>query len=170
MQRSPFLERVIGMRVETATATDEEIYSRHRQELMRFARILVGPDQAGDVLSSVIVRILSKRHLSDLNDPRPYLYRAVLNEAHSFHRTQSHLNGLVPESIPSNPAPPTDPQVLEAVAALPPRQRAAVYLVYWEGCTPTEAAGLMHARPGTVRRYLHLARQHLRGVLDESAA
>ena len=158
------------MRVETGTRTDEEIYSRHRDELMRFARVLIGPDQAGDVLSSVIVRILSKRHLSDLDEPRPYLYRAVLNEARSVHRRRAHLNGLVPESIPANPVPAAEPKVLEAVAALPPRQRAAIFLVYWEGCTPTEAAGLMHARPGTVRRYLHLARQHLKGVLDEPAA
>ena len=158
------------MTIETATLTDEKIYSRHRDELMRFARVLVGPDQAADILSSVIVRILSRRHLSDLDDPRPYLYRAVLNEAQSFRRKQRHLNGLAPELISSNPTPPANPEVLEAVAALPPRQRAAIYLVYWQGCTPTEAASLMNARPGTVRRYLHLARQHLRGVLDESAA
>ena len=160
----------MGMKIKTGTFNDEEIYSRHRDELMRFSRVLVGPDQAADVLSSVIVRILSKRHLSDLDDARPYLYRAVLNEARSFQRKRVHLNGLVPDSIPANPVPSADPEVLSAVGALPPRQRAAIFLVYWEGYTPTEAADLMHARPGTVRRYLHLARQHLKGVLNDSAA
>ncbi len=130
MQRSAIPKRDIGMKTEADLLTDEEIYSRHRDELMRFARVLIGPDQAGDVLSSVIVRILSKRHLSDLDEPRPYLYRAVLNEAHSFHRKRAPLNGLVPESIPANPAPAADPEVLGAVAALPPRQRAAIFLVY----------------------------------------
>ncbi len=158
------------MKIETGTATDEEIYTRHRDELMRFARVLVGPDEAGDVLSAVVLRILSKRNLSDLDNPRPYLYRAVLNEANSFRRKRHRLEGIVPDSIPSNPIPTADPDVLGAVAALSARQRAATFLVYWEGFTPTEAAGLMQARPGTVRRYLHLARQHLRSVLDESAA
>ena len=57
--------------------------------------------------------------------------------------------------------------MLDAVAALPPKQRAATYLVYWMGCTSAQAADLMHSRPATVRRYLHLARGHLREVLDE---
>lgn len=160
----------MGMKIETGADTDEEIYTRHQDELIRFARVLVGPDEAGDILSSVVLRILSKGHLSDLDDARPYLYRAVLNEANSLHRRRNRLAGVVPDSIPSNPVPTADPDVLTAVAALPPRQRAATFLVYWEGFTPTEAAGLMQARPGTVRRYLHLARQHLRRVLDEPAA
>lgn len=51
--------------------------------------------------------------------------------------------------------------------ALPERQRAAVFLAYYEQYTPTEIATLMGCRPATVRRYLHLARRKLREVLDE---
>jgi DNA-directed RNA polymerase specialized sigma24 family protein len=50
---------------------------------------------------------------------------------------------------------------------LPLQQRAAIYLVYWEGCEPTEAARLLGVQPGTLRRYLHLAREKLRRYLDE---
>ena len=50
--------------------------------------------------------------------------------------------------------------------ALPARQRAATYLVYWEGRSIAEASTLMGIRPGTVKRYLHLARRTLKGVLD----
>jgi RNA polymerase sigma-70 factor (ECF subfamily) len=60
-----------------------------------------------------------------------------------------------------------DPGVLDAVLRLPERQRAAVYLTYWRDLPIAETAELMGCRPGTVKRYLHLARSHLREVLDE---
>jgi DNA-directed RNA polymerase specialized sigma24 family protein len=167
VQRFVFLVRGIGMRA-TASAgvSDEEIYAGLRDDLIRFARVLVGSTEAPDVVSTVVVRVLSRRHLSDLDDPKPYLYRAVVNEARSLHRKRGRLAHLVPSVVPANPDPVVDSVVLEAVADLPPRQRAATYLVYWEGFTPKEAAQLMMVRPGTVRRYLHLAREHLRRVLD----
>jgi DNA-directed RNA polymerase specialized sigma24 family protein len=45
---------------------------------------LVGPDQAPDVVSTVVLRVLKRRHLSDLENPRAYLFRSVLNEARSW--------------------------------------------------------------------------------------
>jgi RNA polymerase sigma-70 factor (ECF subfamily) len=50
---------------------------------------------------------------------------------------------------------------------LPPRQRAAAYLVFFLEYSPTEAAELMGTRPGTVRRYLHLARKKLEEAVGE---
>lgn len=58
------------------------------------------------------------------------------------------------------------PEVLAAVLALPVRQKAATYLVYWEGLSVQETARLMGIRPGTVKRYLYLARRVLKGALD----
>jgi DNA-directed RNA polymerase specialized sigma24 family protein len=156
--------------ITSPVVSDEEIYAGLRGELTRFARVLVGPDEAPDVVSTVVVRVLSRRQLSDLDDPKPYLYRAVVNEARSLHRKRVRLTNLVPAALPSNPGPIADSDVLEAVAGLPPQQRAATYLVYWEGFTPTEAAQLLNARPGTVRRCLYLARRHLRRVLYEPGA
>jgi len=48
---------------------------------------------------------------------------------------------------------------------LPARQRAAVYLVYWGDETIERTATLMGAAPGTVKRYLHMARRRLKGTL-----
>ena len=55
----------------------------------------------------------------------------------------------------------------DAVMALPPRQRAAAYLVYWCDYTAAEAAELMGWSDGTVRRYLHLVREKLGRFADE---
>lgn len=43
---------------------DEQIYNRLREELVRYASALVGPDSGPDLLSVVIRRVLAKRPLS----------------------------------------------------------------------------------------------------------
>ncbi len=49
---------------------------------------------------------------------------------------------------------------------LPLRQRTATFLAYWGDLSIAETSRLMGARPGSVKRYLHLARRSLKGVLD----
>ena len=150
------------MRV-TGVRGDAEVYEKHRDELTRFARVLVGRDDAPDVVSNVVTRVLaSGRSLAGLREPRSYLMKAVLNESRSVIRKrratstaiQPHYDRLV------------DYRIGEAVAELPPRQRAVTFLAYWGEMTSSEIAELLGMRPGTVRRYLHLAREKLRGVLD----
>jgi RNA polymerase sigma-70 factor, ECF subfamily len=56
-------------------------------------------------------------------------------------------------------------RMLEAFATLTPRQREAVDLVDRRGLTPSEAAEVMGAAPGTVRVLLHQGRHALRAHL-----
>ena len=58
---------------------DAAIWAQHRDELTRYATVLVGPSEADDVLSTVVLRLLRRRSLGDLSDPRAYLFRSVLN-------------------------------------------------------------------------------------------
>ena len=141
---------------------DHEIWIKYRDELIRYATALVGPSESEDVLSTVVARILRRRRLSELDDPRAYLYRAVLNESRSVGRKRGRPSPVGPERHV-----PTDvrPEVLEAVLALPARQRAAAYLYYWRDLPVAEVAQLMHCRPGTVKRYLHMARKNLKETL-----
>ena len=67
----------------------------------------------------------------------------------------------------SNAAPTPHPEVFAAVAALSPRQRAVVYLTYWEDLDPGAAAALIGISDGAVRRHLARARKTLRGVLHD---
>jgi RNA polymerase sigma factor (sigma-70 family) len=158
------------MRAVGTVDTDAEIYASHRDELVRYAAALVGRDEAPDVLSAVMVKVLSRRSLAELEEPRSYLYRSVLNESRSVLRRRPRSEAAFDLStLPTNPRPPAHPEVVRALGSLPARQRAAMFLVYWLECTVPEAAQLMHARPGTLYRYLHLARNSLRKVLDETA-
>ncbi len=143
---------------------DAAIWREHNAELVRYATVLVGPDHAEDVLSTVIERVLRRRGgLGSLADPRPYLFRAVLNQS------RNHLRSGRQRAHPPDEAvlpPEVRPEVLTAVVGLPGRQRAAVYLMYWRDLPLQEVADLMGCRQGTVKRYLYLARNRLRGVLE----
>lgn len=142
---------------------DETIYRENREALIRYAAVLVGPTSAEDVVSTVVVRVLARRHLVDLRDARPYLFRAVLNECRTrLDRERSHLTLA---NVDGSHSVDPQPEVLAAVLALPARQRAATYLVYWAGMSVAETATLMGIRPGTVKRYLYLARRTLKGAL-----
>ena len=143
---------------------DAAIWRKHKEELIRYATLLVGVDHAEDVLSTVVERILRRNgSLSALDDPRPYLFRAVLNESRGRIRRERILpweRDIIEDHIGLRP------DVAEAVGSLPERQRAAVYLTYWRDLPVSEVADLMGCRPGTVKRYLHLSRNRLRKVLE----
>jgi DNA-directed RNA polymerase specialized sigma24 family protein len=146
--------------------TDEEIYLKYRDELIRYATALVGPSDAEDVLSSVLTRLYrSNRSLGALEFPRPYLMKAVLHESLNERRHWGN-QPLAEVAVEPNRS---EPEVLEAVLSLPTRQRAATYLTFWCGMNSTEVGNLMGCRPATARRYVHLATRKLSGVLNNDA-
>ena len=149
-------------------ASDSQIYASVKDDLVRYATALVGPDTAADVVSTVVVRVLTRGSLEDLREPRAYLFRSVLNEAMSSRRrARREVLGEVVD--PPLVAPDIHPEVVAAVLGLPVQQRAVTYLVYWAGHTMAETAELMGIGQGTVKRYLSLARGHLKGVLHAHA-
>jgi RNA polymerase sigma factor (sigma-70 family) len=144
---------------------DAEVYQEVRFELIRLATALVGTSDAEDVVSTVIARALERRGgLAGLDEPRPYLIKAVINEARSrFRKRQTTLSvAEVREELVIDDRD----EIVDVITSLPPQQRAAVFLVYWEGHTAVSASKLMGCRPATVRRYLHLARRKLEAMLD----
>lgn len=153
------------------SVTDRDVYEAVRAPLMRFAASLVGRDEAADLVSEVVVAVMQRRALSSLENPKAYLMQAVLNRAKSrgrrLDRERRAVARLGALSRPPDQFEASDPDVVRTVVSLPPQQRAAVFLVYWEDLSPSEAAELLGVRPGTLRRYLYLAREKLRRHLDE---
>jgi DNA-directed RNA polymerase specialized sigma24 family protein len=148
--------------------SDSEIYTKHRQELMRFATFLVGPADAADVLSSAVLNALAAPSWPAVVEHRAYLYRAVLNEARQHHR---RIGRSRPSSDPVDHVAPPDvwPEVLAAVKRLSPQQRAVVFLTYWHDHDRATVARTLAVSDGTVRRQLARAHRRLRKELDERA-
>lgn len=146
---------------------DAKVYQELRFELTRLATALVGPSEAEDVVATVVARVLEKpKGLSGLDDPRPYLIKSVINESRSRFRRDLRWSGHPIDPDQLQTVDYLD-EMVEVVGTLPVRQRAATFLVYWEGHTSASAADLMGVRPATVRRYLYLARKKLGELLDD---
>ena len=148
---------------------DREVYEEIAPELMRYATALVGPDHAQDIVSTVVTRALNRSGgLVGLKKPKPFLMKSVLNESISFKRQRARRQTFPMARVPDVGVPDVDVGNLdEVVMALPMQQRAGAYLVFFLEYTPSEAAEMMGIRPGTLRRYLHLARKKLREALGE---
>lgn len=160
MQRSESPQRGTGV-------NDREVYEKVNSSLVRYATVLVGPNDAADVVSTVVVRAIGRTGgLAGLDDPEVYLMKAVLNEANGFKRQRARRATTPVAEVPETQAHRDEiDHSIEMINQLPPKQRAAAYLVYHEGYRPSEAAVVMGVRPGTVRRYLHIARAKLEETL-----
>ena len=83
-----------AMRTVATLDRDAEIYRSLSDELVRFATAIAGRNEAADIVSTVVLRILSKRRLADLDEPRPYLYRAVTNRCINFYELCNNAGWL----------------------------------------------------------------------------
>ena len=149
--------------------SDEEIYRKYAEELIRFAAAVVGPDDAADAMSAGFLRALHSPHWAEVTHHRAYLYRTVLNEARMLLRRDAtrrryEVRASVRDRVDEFPTP--RPEVLRALRALSLRQRAVVYLTYWEDLDPAEVGRLLGISDGAVRRHLARARKSLRKELQ----
>lgn len=147
-----------------------EAYRRYCHDLVRFATILVGPDAAHDVVSEAVLRVL-QRDSSGIDNPKAYLYRATANQARNYRRGEArrrHREETAPRRDPVSSQPEPHPEVREAIERLSVRQKAVVFLSYWEGLHEDTVAQHLGITTGSVRRHLHRAKQHLRRALHDN--
>jgi RNA polymerase sigma factor (sigma-70 family) len=147
--------------------SDEEVYAKYADELLRFAATLVGPSDADDLLSSAVLRAMSSRSWVDVSNRRAYLYRSVLNEARQLRRSSRRRMIREARAADSGVAESASvrPDVLRAVAKLSVEQRAVVFLTYWCDLTLTDVAETLELSQRTTERRLRSARTLLRSVL-----
>lgn len=153
----------------TAAMTDDAaIYARHASRLIALATVLAGPASAEDVVSAAVLKVLGSPSWPTVTNHGAYLTRAVVNEVRSSHR--SSLRRAARERRTSTPTTTTDadpvPEIMAALAALPLRQRAAVFLTYWADLTPAAVAAELDISEGSVRKHLARARHTLRKELS----
>ena len=147
--------------------SDAEVYTKHADELIRFATGLVGPSRAEDVLSTAVLNAVSSPRWVDVRDKRAYLYRSVLNASRSEARSDLRRRGREERTAPTEAVEPSyvDPDVMAAIAGLSHRQRAVVFLTYWSDLDPVAIGNLLDISTGSVKRHLARARANLRKTL-----
>jgi RNA polymerase sigma-70 factor (sigma-E family) len=145
--------------------------------LLRTAVLLTGDRyDAEDLLQTALLRVA--RHWSRaLDHPDAYTRRVLVNLAvDRTRRRRRHPERL--GDVPEQPgltvriAVEDRDELLDALRALPARQRATVVLRFWEDLSVAETAGLLGCTEGTVKSATSKALARLRTVLtslDEGA-
>jgi RNA polymerase sigma-70 factor (sigma-E family) len=143
--------------------------------LLRFAYLVTGSQQAAeDAVQSALVSACEKwSRVSRRDDPDAYVRRMVVNAHISAWRRTGRLESPVAEVRDATGADPAQ-QVVEhdavwrMCAGLPPQQRAAVVLRFYEDLEYAEVAAVLGIAEPTARSHVHRALTALRRQLDDS--
>ena len=175
--------------VVVAKAGDREAFGqllgRHEQMGLRVARGVVRDDDTARELAqeAILQAYLSLDRLRDGSRFQSWLYGIVLNVCRSHFRDQKgaalsleamaggvrfealRLTGVEPGPAEVAEAKELHKAVLDAVAGLSPKNRAATLLFYYEQLTVREVAATLGLSVVAVKGRLHKSRAQLREVL-----
>lgn len=127
---------------------------------------------AEDVVQDVFLKLYTTRHEFDGEEHlKHWLLRVTVNRCRTLLACPWRTRRA--DAVPDAPDPAQALDVgqralYEAVRALPPGQRVALYLYYFEGYSTAEIAQLLHLRQTAVTTRLHRARTRLRALLEET--
>jgi RNA polymerase sigma factor (sigma-70 family) len=148
-----------------------------RDEFAAVARtaylILHDRQAAEDVAQEAFTQLLLNwGKVSGYERPEAWVRRVAIRMAVRFARRERLRELLLPWVDPPRPSvePTTDPDRAAAIRALPPQQRAAVALYYFEDRPLTEIAGILGCSHSTAKVHLFKARQRLARILGEGAS
>jgi RNA polymerase sigma-70 factor (sigma-E family) len=154
--------------IETPSSVGFEQYvTDSRQRLYRFAVVLCGDTVlAGDLLTDVLGRAFERwPQVSAAGDVHAYVRRMLINEFVSWQRRRvrvvphpevGQLADLRADRRGESGPDPADvhadrASLADELSQLPPRQRAAIVLRYYEDLGDAEIAAALGCRIGTVR-------------------
>ena len=147
----------------------ERVARTYGPDLYRLAYARTGSHaDAQDVMQETLLRLVRNNPTFESeNHCKAWLLRVAANCVGDVFRSPWRHAQPLSESLPA-PERPEEGGVLEAVLALPPRDRAAVHLYYYEGYSTPEIAAMTGQSEGTVRSRLARARQKLRALLADT--
>jgi RNA polymerase sigma-70 factor (sigma-E family) len=157
--------------------TFEEFVAARLGALIRYATVVTwDPHLAEDITQDVLVRAQARwSRIGRLDAPEQYVKRMVLNEFLSWRRRRAAhlvfvptLEGMTPHEPDRTGAVDDLDLARRLIADLPPKQRAAIALRYYEDLTDEQIAELLGCRTGTVRSYLSRGLATLRKALPAS--
>ena len=160
------------MRTRGATSAElEELYRARFEAFARVAAGIAGDADAGrDAVQSAFVSAVRSRRSFRGNRLEAWVWQIVVNEARrAATRVQTIELDQVAEPVSNGHAADESSEVRRWVAALPPRQREAVFLRYFADLDYRTIARVLGLEPGTVSATLSAAHQTLRKRLEATS-
>jgi RNA polymerase sigma-70 factor (sigma-E family) len=151
-----------------------DLYARHAPAAGRLAYLLTGDVQlAEDVMQEAFVRAFGR--FRDIRQPEAfewYLRRTVVNLTRShFRRQRTERAYLSRQPRREDPALAADFAERDAMwrtlQQLPPKQRTAVVLRFYEDLTDVQIADVMRCPVGTAKSLIHRGLERLRSEVTQ---
>jgi RNA polymerase sigma-70 factor (sigma-E family) len=154
-----------------------DLYERHAPAAGRLAYLLTGDRVlAEDLVQEAFVRVVGRfRHLRVPDAFEAYLRRTIVN-LHTSQLRRRRLERAYLEREGRTEASTTNPDVdareelWREVLALPPRQRAAVVLRFYEDLSERETADALGCSPSAAKSLVARAMQTLRARIESETA
>lgn len=148
----------------------EEVYRLRYQQFLRVATAIGGDEHAGhDAVQDGFADVLRHRRSYRGDGPlEAWVWRAVVNAAHRGRSRRPPASGLTDVEAATNGASGGDERHIRPwLAALPERQRLAIFLRYYADLDYRTIASVLEVEVGTVSATLSAALTSLRRSLSE---
>lgn len=151
-----------------------EFVAARATTLLRVAYLACGDEvEAEDLLQTALERTYRNWERVRHDSPEPYVRRVIVNAAISRARRRAILRIIPVRTPPETQARSTDVDLrhllMDALRALPPRQRAVIVLRYWEDLSEAQTADVLGCTVGTVKSQASKAMAKLRTALGEAS-
>jgi DNA-directed RNA polymerase specialized sigma24 family protein len=143
----------------------EDLFRRELPSIVHAAFLVVGDVEAArEIAQDAFTQLfIHWRRVSGYERPGAWVRRVAI-------RMAVRESGRRPVALPAaGLSSPHDLDVWAAVMALPPKERAAIVLFYFNDLPVADVAAALGCRPSTARVRLHRGRQRLAAVLGEEA-
>lgn len=149
----------------------EALYLRDYQSYVRAARAITGDrERAVEAVQDGFARAIDARRSFRGDGPlAAWIWRIVVNAARTAARAPLVEESLVEESLAESPQPepPRVAELAPLIAALPERQRHAIFLRYYADLDYRSIASVLGIEVGTVSATLAAAHRAIRRALQE---
>ena|SRR5579862_9237574 len=142
----------------------DELYRREYAPMLRLASLLVDArEQAEEVVHDAFAKVYER--WGKLDRPGAYLRTCVVNRSRDVQRRRRfERGGKSGDGDASSDLGAAE--LLDALAKLPSRQRAALVLRYYEDLPEADIAEVLGVRPGTVKSLVSRGLDQLREVVE----
>ncbi len=154
----------------TIAAADRVLIDDMYPALRRFAATVGSYDvEPDDLVQEALLRTMRTRTLSELDNPRAYLSRAIVNIASNERRTLGRMRSALQRSAAPTAVSDVYPSDLDDLESLDPRSRAVLYLTEVEGYDFETVGRLVGIRSANARKIAERSRRRLRQLVEEGA-
>lgn len=122
--------------------------------------------EAEDCYQNTFFKLFKQLKKGDIPNPKAWLIRVTLNECRSALRYKLSKSAVCLDDVTAVCEDEREHEMLDLIYRLPPKNRDAIYLYYYEEMSVEEIAKATKTKVNTVKSQLKRGREKLKGFLE----